>query len=228
MAERGVLYMVWGKRHEAMLERSIASVRDHHPELPVHVERLPDDSTLLDKAAMADASPFEQTLFLDADTVVLDRLDFGFDKAERFGVALAINENPWARRYAGIDGETVEYNNGVVFFTPQARPIFDAWRDCVNEIDSRQVIGGGGKFRQMPVASQASFAVAVERSGAPPFVLPVNWNLRPNWHRSWFGPIKIWHSFNPPPEGVLAFNRNQLRPEAVIQYCAFRESKRPG
>lgn len=98
MAERGILYMVWGSRHEALLERSMASARAIHPELPIHVERLPDTSTLLDKAAMADLTPFEQTVFLDTDTVVLDRLDYAFDKTEKFGLSVGVCECPWARR----------------------------------------------------------------------------------------------------------------------------------
>ena len=42
MSERGVLYMVWGgdDRTERALARSIQSVKDVHPELPVEVRRL--------------------------------------------------------------------------------------------------------------------------------------------------------------------------------------------
>jgi hypothetical protein len=47
---------------------------------------------------MAAMTPFEETLFLDADTVPLGRLDFGFEQAQRFGLACCICEVPWARR----------------------------------------------------------------------------------------------------------------------------------
>jgi hypothetical protein len=81
---RGVLYITWpGEgRMPAMLARSRESLAKVHPELPVHVAELPDGSTLLDKARMYDLSPFDQTLFLDADTVVMGNLDYGFEKAE--------------------------------------------------------------------------------------------------------------------------------------------------
>ncbi|MEJ0070814.1 MAG: hypothetical protein WDO24_21130 [Pseudomonadota bacterium] len=36
---------------------------------------------------MFEHSPFETTVYLDADTVVLGRLDYGFEMAERFGLA---------------------------------------------------------------------------------------------------------------------------------------------
>ena len=78
---RGVLYIVWGSAAEGPLERSLDSLKSHHPELPVHVARLGDGACLLDKARMGDLSPYKETLYLDADTVVLGNLDFGFAKA---------------------------------------------------------------------------------------------------------------------------------------------------
>jgi hypothetical protein len=222
MAERGVLYVVWGTRHEALLQRSIASVEAVHPELPIHVERLGDGATLLDKAAMADMTPFEETVFLDTDTIVLDRLDFAFDRARAFGLALSICECPWARRYGGIEGDTVEYNTGVLFFTPKAAAVFDAWKACVRDVDSSIRFIHNGREHTMPLNDQAGFALAVERTGAAPFVLPYNWNFRPKWHLSWFGPIKIWHDFEPVPDALLANNRAQARPDAIVAMSAFR------
>ena len=92
MAKRGVLYMTWGNepRTERALRRSIESLRRCHPELPFEIARGADQGPiegLLQKAAMLDRSPFEETLFLDADTVVLGRLDFGFEKARQHGLA---------------------------------------------------------------------------------------------------------------------------------------------
>ena len=47
MASRGVLYLVWGRFDQTLLDRAIASVREYHPELPVEVARLGDDATAL-------------------------------------------------------------------------------------------------------------------------------------------------------------------------------------
>src|SRR4029079_12054427 len=117
-AKRGILYVKWGPNN-SVLERSLRSVRAIHPELPVHVQELtgPPTPTLLDKARMMEWTPFEETVFLDVDTVVLDRLDFGFAMAAKHGLACCICECPWARRYGGISGDLVEYNTGVLFFT---------------------------------------------------------------------------------------------------------------
>jgi hypothetical protein len=72
----GVLYVVWGDGVDGLLQRAQASLKHFHPELPVHVERLPEGSGLLDKAGMMDMTPFEETVFLDADTMVMGRLDY--------------------------------------------------------------------------------------------------------------------------------------------------------
>ncbi len=224
-ARRGILYVKWGKDN-AILERSLASVRTHHPELPIHVHQLPDNSTLLDKAAMFSFTPFEETLFLDVDTTVLDRLDFGFDMAARHGLACGICECPWARRYGGIKGDLVEYNTGVLFFTKKAQPIFDAWNSLVRTVDSSiRFFNQQKQLVTMPYNDQAAFSLAVAQAPTPPFptpfILPFNWNFRPMWHRSWWGPIKIWHDYSAPPPAILAWNKAQSRPDAIIQYTAF-------
>jgi hypothetical protein len=91
MSERGVIYIVWGRddKTERALERSRKSLKVIHPELPVEVFRLDVDNPikgLLEKSGMFKLSPFRDTLYLDADTVVLGRLDFAFLKAREFGL----------------------------------------------------------------------------------------------------------------------------------------------
>ena len=82
----GVLYIVWGNV-EPILQRSINSLRAVHPRMPIHIQRLPENSRLLDKSRMFNFTPFENTLYLDMDTVVLRPLDFGFEKAQRHALA---------------------------------------------------------------------------------------------------------------------------------------------
>ena len=78
------------------------------------MERLPEGSGFPDKAVMRDMTPFEETIFLDADTMVMGRLDYAIEQARRVGLACSICECPWARRYGGIEGEVIEYNTGTV------------------------------------------------------------------------------------------------------------------
>lgn len=216
---RGVLYIVWPgeERMEAMLNRSIASLAAAHPELPYHVERLDDGSSLLDKSRMAEMTPFDETLFLDADTVVMGRLDYGFEKAAQYGLACCICECPWARRFSGLadQGDIVEYNTGVLFFTRTSRPLFDAWAR-LRDIGSSLLFRAHDGVRTMPFNDQAGFAAAIEETGFNPFVLPMNWNFRRQWQETVFGPVKIWHGYNDPPPQLKKWNESQSMPGAIF------------
>lgn len=224
-ANRGVLYLRWGTKPDKVIDRSLASLRKFHPELPIHIETLPETSNFLDKASMMDYSPFDETLYLDADTVVLDRLDCGFEKAARHSIACVICECPLARRYKGMSGETVEYNTGVLFFTKAARPVFDAWKALVRTVDSSIEYRTGNQVFRAPVNDQAGFARAIEETETSPFVLPHNWNYRPRWQKSFWGPIKIWHEYAEVPQVLLQWNTEQTAPDASVMY--FEQSAGP-
>ena len=163
-------------------------------------------------------TPFEETLFLDSDTVVLDRLDFGFEMAAQHGLAVSICECPWARRYGGLDGDVVEYNTGVIFFNQKSYHVFDAWDACGRDIDSSILFYQGTSVVRMPFNDQAGFAKAIIDTGFNPYVLPYNWNFRPMWHRTFWGPIKIWHDYSDPPAEVVAWTNNQANAGAIIQF----------
>jgi len=222
-AERGVVYLVWGDRSTAVLDRSIKSLVAVHSELSVEVFRVDVDDPikgLLEKPRMFELSPFRETLFLDADTVVLGRLDYGFEQARRFGLACCICECPWARRYGSLAGDLIEYNTGVLFFSEKARPVFEAWRRMSIELDSSIRFMQGDQVVRMPYNDQCGFAAAVASTEFSPFVLPLNWNFRPQWQTSFFGPIKIWHDYSDPPSSLGELHAYYENRDAIIQYHA--------
>jgi hypothetical protein len=222
---RGILSIYWGDESKLPIERLKTSVAKFHPELPhqiIKVEAPSDNASSLNlKASMLDLSPFDETLFLDIDTVVLGDLNFGFEKAKQFGLAIAICESPWAKRYRKIfSGDQIEYNTGVIFFTKAAIQVFDAWKALSQEVDSENLgvaFGTGEIFRQT-ANDQASFALAIENVGLNPFVLPMNWNFRPMWQKSFCGPIKIWHDYMDPPSFFDEMTKYYSNADSIIQY----------
>src|SRR5258706_8764884 len=204
---RGVLFLAWAVADDAIARgRAIAALQAVHPELPIHVASLPGAPTTLDKAGMAELSPFDATLYLDDDAHVLGRLDFGFEMAERYGLACCHADNPWRRRHVGVASEACEYDTGVLFFTRAVKPVFETWRRLAPLATQPVAVVEDGAIRQLPADDRLGFSQALEACGVAPLVLPPNWSLRPRWHRSFYGPLKIWHG-DGVPEFVQALNR---------------------
>ena len=72
---RGIISIYWGDESKLPIERLKASVKKFHPELPHEIIKVEapggEASSLNQKSAMLDLSPFDETLFLDLDTVVM-------------------------------------------------------------------------------------------------------------------------------------------------------------
>jgi hypothetical protein len=198
---RGALYIVWGDRVDGLLRRSLAALNQVHPELPVEVVRLSNNNDGFHaKSRMFSLSPFSETVFLDADTVVLRRLDFAFEKAARFGLACCMAPMTWAAvtGYSSVESGTIMYNTGVVFFSERSKAVFDLWE----------------KLSSGPQPSdywdQGPFALAVERLETSPFILPPNWNFMPAIHRQIVGSVTIWHAKSNPPPGIGSLDETSL------------------
>jgi hypothetical protein len=107
--ERGVLYIAAGRRFIRAAIRSAGFVRKHSPDLPIHLfanwrdwgydfEHDPAPFTSVgeiesphyrSKVDYSIRTPFERTLYLDADTRVLSDIRPVFDLLDRFDLALA-------------------------------------------------------------------------------------------------------------------------------------------
>lgn len=221
--QRGIVYVVWGSaaKVRTALLRSIASIEPTNPGLPYHVVELGPSidpvAGLLEKYRAFEASPFQETLLLDCDTYILGSLAFGFQRAAQHGLACCINECPWLRRYGSQYGDMIEYNTGVVFFTRKAARAFRHWGELARTLPSRIRFLHEGAVREMSHNDQLSFALALEKAGLNPYALPMNWNYRPLWHGTHFGPIKVWHDYSEPNAEVFSNARAYGDTEKIIE-----------
>ena len=183
MKERGVVYIVSGAQGKAAL-RSLESLRRFG--LDYCVREVDQGSLTSAKTRLPELSPFQATLFLEPDAIVLDDLSFGFEMAARHGLALSIATTCWA---GTGKPDLVQYDLGVVFFTrtPRTERLFDRWRRG---------------------ADDGSFAQAAYDTASNPFVLPENWNFRAK--PLVCGPIKIWNSSQLPPLNTDDWNRGSV------------------
>ncbi len=220
---RGIISIYWGDEAKLPIQRLCNSIKQFCPHLRHELIKIDaasgDPKSLNQKASMLELSPFEETLFLDVDTVVMGSLDFGFEKAKKYGLALSICEAPWARRYSKLfGGDQIEYNTGVIFFTKKAKPVFNEWKKIADSVDSSIVGVNENGVYTMPSNDQGSFAQAIENTSFNPFILPLNWNFRPMWHKSFWGPLKIWHDYSDPPPVLYELNQYYENKDSIIQY----------
>jgi hypothetical protein len=112
----------------------------------------------------------------------------------------------------------VEYNTGVLFFTQSARRVFEEWTRLTPELGSTVIFTQDGQLQRQTHNDQCAFAAAVDRTGFCPFVLPMNWNFRPQWQLSFFGPINVWHDYADVPPFFYELPRYYAQKDAVIQF----------
>ena len=159
VAERGALYVVYGEKAREQALESIATVREYAPELPIavvsdrplegadyqiyHVDADPGARTI--KTRMYSLSPFRETMFLDADTRLLQDPAAGFDLLKYADVVLSQDpvrifaDQTWphldpqevktTRAEVPAGGRLCYWNSGVVFFgrSIRAKELFQAW-----------------------------------------------------------------------------------------------------
>ncbi|MDU8910140.1 hypothetical protein [Aestuariicoccus sp. MJ-SS9] len=97
--KRGVLYIAWGTKHVDVARRSAASVKKHNPDIQTAIFcHAGDDTSGFDhgfvmpeglprpKVDLLADSPFEETLYLDNDTMIRADLGSLFDLLEKFEI----------------------------------------------------------------------------------------------------------------------------------------------
>ena len=201
-----------------VLQRTINYARALHLDLPIHIQPLAPNQPTINKRELFDASPFQETLFLDVDAFILDRLDFGFEMAAKYGMACCIGECPWIRRDHPGTGDLVNYNPGVLFFSKKAAPFFDHWANTEKATPLMRLDNPQYRHRVMTSADEITFSMAMAESPLMPFILPSNWNFSQRSQRTFWGPIKIWRDTIDPPPALVNFVKGQAQPDALIQY----------
>lgn len=161
MIARGVLYVVYGDRARAQFLHSRASLRSVAPSLsvavvsdtPIEVDDVvtiihpnADPGARVYKTGMYSLTPFEDTLFLDADTIVKSSPEPGFNLLKCVDLVLAqdVNRNFATNKWPHLNPEEVKitgeeigsrhhmyFNSGVIFFTRNERVerMMTAWAD---------------------------------------------------------------------------------------------------
>ncbi len=181
---RGIVYVAWG---DSFLKEAAASARQvrRHMALPIvlitsqHTQHaaafddvviVPFSNTYRDKILM-NKSPFEQTIFLDTDTFVMEPLDQIFELLQRFDVVYQASAPSDHYKLEGVPMLAFdEPSAGLIAWrnSKQVSEFFDLWH---SEYLEQQRANGSGAWDQRSLRS------ALWHSNLKIFPLNRDWQL---------------------------------------------------
>jgi hypothetical protein len=210
--ERGILYVATGSTYLAEAVGSAESVRKVWPDIALalvtdtppppgcfeHVEIVEAERSSRDKPRLMGRSPFEQTIFLDADTYCCAPFPELFDQLDRFDLLAAFDDCRFTTqvdpdtgrenfvKVPGIPDSFPELNTGVMAFRRSAGvlALLERWL-----IEYDKVLNG-------PLADhhdQPAFRAGIYRSKVRFGTLPSEYNFRLNCPGAARTQIKIIH-----------------------------------
>ncbi len=220
MQRRAVLYIAWGEKFVNQAALSAKSrwldnydtilitdknsdtvrVEDHFSK----VARVDfKQSGHLRKTELIDILPsgYDSFLLLDSDTQVTEDISLGFEKAEKFGIAVApapaysldyFMKFDFVMKSENIDCKgQLQYNSGVIFFSvaPEVSAVLSKWKELASNYRDR--------YRH----DQPFFTLAMELLDFNPYTLSISYNYRGFGERI-SGLVRIWHSHGLPPENI--------------------------
>jgi hypothetical protein len=202
MKDRGFVYVATGSGYLEEARRSAASLRQHHPDLPIclvtdhpvaaaapftdivirtDVEHRPIDKLL------ALAAPYARCVFLDTDTCVLGDLTPLFGVLDGFELAAHQDVNRgWDYELPGVPLAFSEFNTGVIAFRnePAVHAFFREWRRHYDEL-----------LRDLKLVNdQPSFRRAIFQSRLRLAPLPSEFHFLGNFPNSALWQVRLIHA----------------------------------
>jgi hypothetical protein len=217
MKKQGVIYITAGRGCVAEALESAASLKRVMPALPVTLfcdqvmsNKLLDQVVSLEsdrwdpsvRISHIGNSPYEYTLFLDADTYIAGDLSQLFPILDRFDMALAHSPTRSSYRPDRVPDSFPEFNGGVILFrrSPSVHDLFSRWADYYardlerlrrGEIDWRRAherVFYHGNLPDQPTLREALYGSDLRIATLPP-----EYNCRFSLPGFVDGPVKILH-----------------------------------
>jgi len=228
---RVIAYVAWGEKYvlEACANATSASflniplllvtnkdsagfVPSDHPFSSVEVVESFRSDDMLFKSCIYEIIPerFDIVLYVDTDVTIIGDVSFGFEMAEKFGIALSpatsycLPSHHDFRRVMidqGLpDAGQIQYNAGVQFFARglDVKSVYDLYQKSAYEFSEKyRYRNARGNLSDQPFLSYA-----LEKLGFNPYTLSINYCYRGLDAEPICGDIRIWHSRYPVPEDI--------------------------
>lgn len=225
---RAIVYMAWGEKYiqQACQNARSASfmkipiilitdsanrhlVAQNHPFNEIKVIEKFRSYDMLSKSTIFDIAPqeYDSLLYLDTDTVIIKDISFGFEQAEKHGIALCPATSYCLPSHhdfhrimldSGLSNSSqLQYNAGVHFFTrrPDVEAVYNLYQKSAYELSRKfDYKNAAGKLTDQPF-----FTFAMELLGFNPYTLSINYCYRGIDAEIACGDVFIWHSHHPVP-----------------------------
>lgn len=222
-ANSGVIYYAVG---DDCIEQAIASAQSlkHHNDLPVTLYSDKDlDSVYIDDVITIRSNeypffdrinyfrqtPYDKTVYLDTDTVIVGDITSVFDMMDRFDIVASINET----RDTAVEGHKFnttdidvpesfpEYQCGVIGFcdNPKIMSLFDDWQSRYKQ------------YRDKYILDQPFFREAIYHGDIDLGTLPTEYNALINLGGYFEQEIRIVHLAGSKPEHVPFTSKNTTK-----------------
>lgn len=225
MKNYAVVFLAWGEKYlkevehcvsqsKALLEYDLILITDSDTDIKdlscdfEDVIRASFETKgLLRKAEILKFLPnkYDVYLFLDSDTAVIEDISLGFEKAEKFSIAMSPAPHYSLDHFWGFDrimklegvpckGQ-IQYNTGVIFFknTKVVKSIFHQWMILAL------------KYQSMLNNDQPFFSLAMEKLEFNPYTLSISYNYR-GLGDAISGVVRVWHSHGTLPDKINEFD----------------------
>lgn len=212
----GVVYVASGEKYRAEAVTAATSFREHNPDVrmcliadaPPPPGGLFDDFISLDhptfsfadKLAMGQ-SPYDRTLYLDTDTLVLSDIRDLFSLLDHHDLAAKHEAYPGLDYNSrGVPNCFPEFNLGMIAFkrSPNTEAFFAEWKRLYAELRAESK-----RF----VTDQPSFRIALYSSLARHCTIPTEYHLQADFGGSVYWQVKVIHSHGPQKQIATEVNR---------------------
>ena len=207
--KKGVIYVATGEKFVELAAQSACTLKNKCPDLPVHIfsDCAPTTDSYFDSSAMISdphfrskvdyisQSPFEKTLFLDADTRVCEDISDIFELLDRFDIAMAQEPSRGSERmklYPGsITNSFPPLNSGVILFN-KTEPVLDLFKAWQRDYHKGEFSGDQSTLRELVWLANLKLAI-----------LPPEYNVRYKFY-------------------INTLERNKITPK-ILHLCEFKD-----